>query len=530
MNTQQLSLPPQSDSSKAAMQEVFTLKRRGEHELARNKANQLLVQFPQCIASLHLNYQLAMAESNFTGAESHLSAALNILPDHPVLLLGQAQLSLSRYQYAAAVKLAEKVAAIYAGADTTFLAAISKIIMQAEQPALAIPVYQRMLAVEPDNTHVKHQLALCHFFTNQPQKAYTLLDEVITKTPNNAGAIHLRSALQTYTDKHNHIDNLKRLVTDASGQHPAIYYALAKELEDIADYKESFAMLKQGAALMRKQLSYNEAAELKSIADIIKSTANITVDSVAQDNSGPIFIVGMPRTGTTLVERVLTQHDDVYSVGELSLFPQLLASMAQQYLTQHKSVGSLHDAALQLDFAELGRRYTAAVAEISGGKSYTLDKLPVNFLYCGFIKKALPNARIIHLSRNAMDSCYAIFKTLFINAYSFSYDLDELANYYITYKNIMAHWHEVMPGMILDIHYEDMVNDAAETTKRLVQWCGLTYTPELLEFHKADSVSTTASAAQVRKPIYTSSVEKWRNVETELAALQFKLKQAGVVV
>lgn len=530
MNTQQLSLPPQSDSSQAAIQEVIILKRKGEHEQARNKANQLLAQFPQCIASLHLNYQLAMAESNLIEAERYLRAALKLLPEHPVLLLNQAQLSLSRYQYAAAVKLADKAVAIYAGNNTAFLAAISKVVMQAEQPAVAISVYQRMLGIEPDNTHFKHQLALCYFFTNQPQKAYILLEEVIANTPNNAGAIHLRSALQTYTHDHNHIKDLRKLVADKASQHPAIYYALAKELEDIASYKESFAMLKQGAALMRKQLSYNEAAELKSIADIIKSTADIAVDSELQEDSGPIFIVGMPRTGTTLVERVLTQHEDVYSVGELSLFPQLLASMAQQYMSQHNSVGSLHEAALQLDFAELGRRYTAAVAEISGGKTFTLDKLPVNFLYCGFIKKALPNARIVHLSRNAMDSCYAIFKTLFINAYSFSYDLDELANYYITYKNIMAHWHSVMPGAILDVHYEDMVNDAAETTKRLVQWCGLTYTPELLEFHKADSVSTTASAAQVRKPIYTSSVEKWRNVETELAALQFKLKQAGVVV
>jgi len=529
VNTQQLSLPPQSDSSHAAMQEVIILKRKGEHQQARNKANQLLAQFPQCITSLHLNYQLAMAETNFIEAESYLKVALEIIPDHPVLLLSQAQLSLSQYQYAAAVKLAAKAAAIYVGNNTAFLAAINKVVMQAEQPGVAISVYQRMLAAEPDNTHFKHQLALCYFFTNQLKKAYILLDEVIAQTPNNAGAIHLRSALQTYTTKHNHIEDLKKLVTDLDSQHPAIYYALAKELEDIADYKESFAMLKQGAALMRKQLSYDEVAELKSIADIIKSTANIAVDSLVQDDSGPIFVVGMPRTGTTLVERVLTQHEDVYSVGELSLFPQLLASMAQQYMVQHKSVGSLHDAALQLDFAELGRRYTAAVTEISGGKPYTLDKLPVNFLYCGFIKKALPNARIVHLSRNAMDSCYAIFKTLFINTYSFSYDLDELANYYITYKNIMAHWHSVMPGAILDVHYEDMVNEAAETTKRLVQWCGLTYKPELLEFHKVDSVSTTASAAQVRKPIYKSSVEKWRNVETELTALQFKLKQAGVI-
>ncbi|HEY0922163.1 tetratricopeptide repeat-containing sulfotransferase family protein [Rheinheimera pacifica] len=529
MNTQQLSLPPQSDSSQAGMQEVIILKRRGEHEQARNKANQLLAHFPQCIASLHLNYQLAIADSNFIEAEGYLREALKILPEHPVLLLNQAQLSLSRYQYAAAVKLADKAAAVYVGNNTVFLAAISKVVMQAEQPAIAISVYQRMLAVEPDNTHFKHQLALCYFFTNQPQKAYILLNEVIAKSPNNAGAIHLRSALQTYTNDHNHIEDLRKFVADVASQHPAIYYALAKELEDIADYKESFAMLKQGAALMRKQLCYNEAAELKSIADIIKSTTDIVVDSLVQESSGPIFIVGMPRTGTTLVERVLTQHEDVHSVGELSLFPQLLASMAQQYMAQHKSVGSLHEAALKIDFAELGRRYTIAVAEISAGKPYTLDKLPINFLYCGFIKKALPNARIIHLCRNPMDSCYAIFKTLFINAYSFSYDLDELANYYITYKNIMAHWHSVMPGAILDVHYEEMVNDAAKTTQRLVQWCGLTYKSELLEFHKADSVSTTASAAQVRKPIYKSSVEKWRNVETELTALQFKLKQAGVV-
>nr|WP_275692807.1 sulfotransferase [Rheinheimera hassiensis] len=472
---------------------------------------------------------MAVAESRFTDAERCLTTALEILPEHPLLLLSYGQLALRRYQYATAVKLVDKAATFYDGKDTTFLTAINNVIMQAEQPVLAIPIYKRMLAKEPDNMQFKHQLALCYFFTNQPQDAAKLLDDVIAKTPDNAGAIHLRSALQTYTQKHNHIDELKLLITDAGKQHPAIYYALAKELEDIADYKNSFSFLKQGATLMRKRIGYNEIAELTSINNIISSTADMAVPTSLEQEPGPVFIVGMPRTGTTLVERVLTQHDDVYSVGELSLFPQLLASMAQEYMKKNKNVASLHQAALQLDFAELGRRYIATVAEISGGKPYTVDKLPVNFLYCGFIKKALPNARIIHLRRNPMDSCYAIFKTLFINAYSFSYDLNELANYYVTYRSIMVHWHKVIPGQILDIHYEEMVEDAAKTTRRLVQWCGLTYKPELLEFYKTDSASTTASAAQVRKPIYKSSVAKWRNVETELTSLKLKFQQAGVL-
>ena len=203
--------------------------------------------------------------------------------------------------------------------------------------------------------------------------------------------------------------------------------------------------------------------------------------------------------------------------------------MANDYLQQHQGqVSNLHQAALQIDFAELGRRYMAAATEVSGGKTCVVDKLPVNFLYCGFIKKALPNARIVHLSRNAMDTCYAVFKTLFVNAYSFSYDLNELANYYLTYRNIMAHWHSVMPGQILDIQYETLVTDAQITARQLTQWCGLEFKPDALEFHQQDAVSTTASAAQIRKPIYTSSVEKWRNVAAELNTLKLKLQQAGI--
>lgn len=528
MNDLQLTLAPQSAAAGAAIQAVTALQRRGETALAKQRAEQLLQQFPHCVASLYLNVQLAMLEQDFVNAGQYLTSALRLQPGHPVLLLSQAQLALKQYGYVTAADYASGAIAGYDGSNMGFLSAIAGIMMQAEKPALAIPVYQRMLAVEPTNLQAMHQLALCYFYTNNITSAAEQLDKVIAKAPANAGAIHLRSALKTYDRECNHIEDLQQLVSSNTA-HPAIYYALAKELEDIAEYKQSFAVLKQGAALMRKSINYNEAAELASINGIINTTANMAIAPGTAKAAGPIFIVGMPRTGTTLVERILSQHENVQAIGEFSLFPQLLATMANEYLLQHKdSVADLHQAALQLDFAELGRRYMAGATAASGGSSCVIDKLPVNFLYCGFIKKALPNARIIHLSRNAMDSCYAIYKTLFINAYSFSYDFNELANYYVTYRKIMAHWHRVMPGQIFDLQYEALVTDTEQVAKQLTAWCGLSYKAELLEFHAANSASTTASAAQIRKPIYTSSVNKWRNLETELDMLKVKLQQAGI--
>lgn len=528
MNDEQLTLVPQSDAAKAAIQAIVTLQRRGDAAGVKIGAEHLLQQFPQCVASLYLNFQLAMSEKLYADAGLYLEAAIALVPEQPLLLLSYAQLMMKQYGYRAAMDYACKAVEYYSGDNMMFLSAAAVVMMQAEKFALAIPVYQRMLTIEPANLQALHQLALCYFFSNNVDGAAELLDALIKKDVANAGAIHLRSALKTYSSESNHISELQKII-NTGAVHPAIYYALAKELEDIGDYQHSFAVLQKGSALIRKNVKYNEDVELKSITAIISATSDMIIPSTSQQDDGPIFIVGMPRTGTTLVERILAQHDNVHSIGEFSLFPQLLATMANDYLNQYKDrVSNLHEAALKLDFAELGHRYMAAAMEASGGKTCIIDKLPVNFLYCGFIKKALPNAKIIHLSRNAMDTCYAIYKTLFINAYSFSYDLNELANYYLTYRDMMAHWHKIMPGQILDIQYEKLVTNATATTKELLQWCSLNFTPELLDFHQTDAVSTTASAAQIRKPIYTSSIEKWRNVEAELSTIKVKLQKAGI--
>jgi hypothetical protein len=249
-----------------------------------------------------------------------------------------------------------------------------------------------------------------------------------------------------------------------------------------------------------------------------------------EETLGPIFIVGMPRTGTTLVERILGNHSEVASAGEAVDFPEEMTAAAR---ATHARLGltdtDLLRASLQMDFGEVGRRYLAAIRDLAGVQRYTIDKLPFNFRYCGLIHKALPKAAIVHVTRDPMDTCYAVFKTLFINAYHFSYQLEEVAEYFIAYRRMMDHWHAVMPGVMLDVRYEELVADPQTQCRRLLAHCGLRWEDQVLDFHRSKKASTTASAMQVRRPIYRSSVQKWRNFARELQPVLRRLAEAGLV-
>jgi hypothetical protein len=187
------------------------------------------------------------------------------------------------------------------------------------------------------------------------------------------------------------------------------------------------------------------------------------------------------------------------------------------------------EASLGIDFAELGKAYCEAARDLAGDAPSFVDKLPYNFLYCGYILAALPNARIIHLTRNPLDTCYAVYKTLFFGAYSFSYDLNELADYFVSYHRHMAHWHAVLPDRILDVCYEDLVAEPEPSVRRIIDWCGLPWEPSVLDFHRQETASMTASAMQVRRPVYTDSIDSWRRAEVLLAPLKARLEAAGVL-
>jgi hypothetical protein len=206
-----------------------------------------------------------------------------------------------------------------------------------------------------------------------------------------------------------------------------------------------------------------------------------------------------------------------------------LTTMVQETLAGAPASELEIDASLRLDCFELGRRYIESARQLAGNSAYFVDKLPYNFLYCGYILAALPNAKIIHLRRDPLDTCYAVYKTLFFNAYSYSYDLDELADYYIGYRAHMDHWHELLPGRILDVAYEDLVHEQQTQSRRILEWCGLPWEESVLTFHEQDRPSMTASAMQVRQPIYSHSIGAWRRVEFAFATVRDRLARAGLI-
>ncbi|MGH8167032.1 MAG: sulfotransferase, partial [Woeseiaceae bacterium] len=419
------------------------------------------------------------------------------------------------------------------GGDPGLMHVLAGILRDCQQLETAHAWLEQALAIAPGDPGILYDLAMAEYHLNRPDEAETHIASLLEKVPFHGAALHLRSALRTQSAEQNHLDDLRRRLTEGPQQArftATANYALAKELEDLGRYEESVAALDTGARAYRSTLSYDSGAELAAHEGIRSAVSSEALARLAPGyrDEQPVFIVGMPRTGTTLVERILSSHSRLVSVGEFTEFPRLYGIRLRDQVAQDTSA-SPAEASLDIDFAALGGAYCRAARELAGEAPAFVDKLPYNFLYCGYILAALPNARLIHLTRHPLDTCYAIYKTLFFGAYSFSYDLDELASYYISYHRQMAHWHTVVPGRILDVSYETLVRDPETQIRRLIDRCGLPWEDSLLEFHRSQRPSMTASAMQVRQPVYADSIDSWRRAEARLAPVKARFEAAGIL-
>ena len=399
----------------------------------------------------------------------------------------------------------------------------------------ARPLFEEAVRLEPDVGGHYYNLATVQRFLGDLDKAETNLNKAIELEPGDVEAIALRSGLRTQTSDRNHVAELKQML-EAGSEMPrksvSICYAVAKELEDLGEHAESFRYLRQGADLRRKHISYDVAVDLDTMDAIRKTFDEAWVEDCGEGHidASPIFVIGMPRTGTTLVERILGSHSVVRAAGELNNFALALTNVAKATATSPvRSRADLIEASGHLDVAKLGQAYVDSCRDLREGHAHFVDKMPMNFLYAGLIHRALPKARIIHVVRDPMDTCYAVLKTLFEGAYPYSYELEELGEYFVSYRRLMDHWERLIPGVMMHIRYEDLVTDTKVQIQNLLAFCGLSWEDQCLEFHEQAGASTTASAAQVRKPVYRSSIGNWKNCREQLQPVANILERAGIL-
>ncbi len=479
---------------------------------------------------------------NWADALVALERALAVEPSSRLLLLrAQVLVNVGRLRDAAeAAALAQRSAS----GDVTLLDAIGNVYSRANDQQRALEAFNQAVALAPDNPQPIFNRATVHRFLGAFAAAEADYDRVIALNPSDYEAYKNRSELRTQTAANNHVAQLENLLTRPGldwRREVQLRYTLAKEYEDLGDYENSFRNLQRGASARRKNLQYDVANDVSTVDWIIDAYPRARGAALAAASppaaaaapppnaSGPIFIVGLPRSGSTLVERILSSHSAVHSAGELSCLALVIVdTVRRQSGPPPASRRELVARSATVDFAALGRDYlNAARSAGATGQRFT-DKMPLNYLYCGLIRRALPNARIVHVTRHPMAACYAMYKTLFEDGYPFSYDLEDIARYYIGYRRLMDHWQATIPETIHCVSYESLVADQLGQTRQLLEFCGLEWEDACVRFHQNPSATTTASAAQVRKPIYDSSVSQWRHYETQLREFSDRLSAAGI--
>ena len=318
------------------------------------------------------------------------------------------------------------------------------------------------------------------------------------------------------------VEALERLAEQRQALTPALrielHFVLGAILIDAGRFDEAFAHFKAGNEEKRRGIVYDEAIELESMRRFRQAFVPEFVERLrgaGDPSEQPIFVFGMPRSGTTLVEQILAAHPSVAGAGEIQVFDELVRA--------NPPISSTAPAdETRPILAELGRQYVAETTRLADGRPHVVDKTPLNFLYAPLLSLSLPNARMIHVRRDAIDTCWSCYTTLFSDNLPFTYDLAELGRYYREYEKLMEAWRRVLPpDRFLEVRYEDVVNDLEAQARRIVEFSGLAWSPECLDFHKTKRVVQTASLAQVRRPLYGTSVgraNRFRNHLDELVA------------
>ena len=388
----------------------------------------------------------------------------------------------------------------------------------------SLEVYIKALKIDPN-----HQSSIVYYSIalktlGNFQDSISLCHKALKLRPD-WGMVHRHlSSMMKYSEDDTHLEEMLNLVekknlSKEDSMH--LYFAISKAYEDKKRYKDAFKFLSKANDLYREDITFstkNSNNYFRLVKKVFsKDFCEEAFDKENHLGEGIIFVLGMPRSGTSLAEQILASHSKVFGAGELRHFRK---SIDRVFLQKEGKKFPKNVALYPLDsFKEIGADYEKTILELRNGSTYFVDKMPYNFMYIPLIRLSLPKSKIVLTERNPIDNCLSIYKMKFGTGNAYAYNQEELAQYYNSYKDIVGCWNRIFPNDIFSLNYEELTVSQKKTTENLLEFCGLDWEDACLEFHKTDRNNKTASSFQVRQPLYSSSVKLWENYKDELNSL-----------
>jgi len=436
-------------------------------------------------------------------------------------------------QYAEAVTLLQRYEA-HLSNSPRYLDMAATIYTNVGLPDRGWPLYQKANELQPGVDALQANLAACSVFVGEIDDARKIYRRLLKKFPNHQRNHYELSRLEKATDS-THVEQMKEVLHSTNlspDKNIFIYYAIGKELEDLEQWDDAFHYFKLAGDAAAAMANYDVATDIQLIDKIIDVCTPDWLDAGEKESpedvaeKTPIFIVGLPRTGTTLTERIVSCHSLVESIGE-TFFMQVVLKRESGVDSTENMDPAIIEAVAKKDIRHIAAAYLKAVRFKFGDSPMFIEKLPENVLYLGLIAKAYPHARIIHLNRHPMDACFAMYKQSF---FRFAYTLDDLGRYYVAYNRLLNHWRETLKDRLIEVEYESLVADQEGQTRILLEELGLDFEDACLNFDQNITASNTASTVQVREKIHTRSVDRWKHFAKHLQPLTQHLENAGIVV
>ena len=445
--------------------------------------------------------------------------SIKLFPDDPDVLKNLAMAHFHRGDFDQTKILLKKGLSINPN-HSGLLTSLGLFHMKCKQFDLAQQAYEKVIAKAPNFVDAHFNLAWTLEQQNQMDSARAGYEKVIELNPSHCKAYYSLSGLKKVESNDPNfiaLEQLKRSQSLSLQEVSDLYFALAKMYADIGNNDAAFFHYHCGNEAWKQLFPYDAIAHRQNIDQLIAATPSELFENQDGmiDSDRPTFVIGMPRSGTTLVEQILASHPAVYGAGELEWMGRLSNHCFRQKATIQEAIQTLTPHQKNA----YGQEYLRQLKAINAEATHVVDKMPDNFQSLWFIAQLFPKAKVLHLRRNPLDTCIACYTTHFFAGHPYTSDLTELGMYYADYRRLMEHWHSVLPIEILDVDYEALVTNQEEESRRMIEFLGLEWDEKCLEFYTHERAVSTASVVQVRQPIYTSSINRWKRYEAHLSSL-----------